>query len=66
MMIRTEAVVVAEVAAYLDGLLRPGLDPITVAQALVRGAQHMGDSLRIEIPSRYSASGNPIPAKFAA
>jgi len=67
MLTRTEAVVVAEVAAYLDGLLKPGLDPNTVAQALVdRGAPNMGDWLHIEVPARYSASNNPIPATFAA
>ena len=48
-----------EIAYYLEGLLREGLDPLDYAKRLTL-AGHNGSGV-YEVPSRDTASGNPLP-----
>ena len=55
---------IAEAAAYLDGMLKPGLDPETIAAEIMRTSQGPDEATgrwHLEVPSRWTRDGNPLP-----
>lgn len=60
--------VITEVAEYMEGRVKEGVDRLALAAELVNNKWDMsgavGKDIGIEIPSHYTLTGNPITAEF--
>lgn len=66
-MTKTRNEVIAEVAAWAAGQIKSDIDATNLATQLVDEKDvHPGDDLNLEIPSRYTLSGNPAAGTFEA
>jgi hypothetical protein len=62
---RTYNDLLTEVTEWLEGVLKPGIDPRAYAEAVIAETEVRPDNtIHFEVRSSHSASGNPVPVTF--